>query len=91
MAITIQRELIMPIITIQTPSGSLSDTQKSDLIRKVTDAVVEVEGFPAIRPNVHVLIDEIPAGGYGVGGRALDVEKAKAALAASAAPAHRTQ
>lgn len=75
----------MPIITVQAPAGSLSDVQKTELIRKVTDVVVEVEGFPAIRPSVHVLIEEIPAGGYGIGGHALDVEKAKAALAAASA------
>jgi len=74
----------MPIVTVQTPAGALSDTQKAELIRKVTDVVVEVEGFPAIRPSVHVLIEDIPAGGYGVGGRPLDVEKVRAALAAAA-------
>lgn len=75
----------MPTITAQVPAGTLTDTQKADLIRKVTDVVVEVEGFPAIRPSVRVLIEEIPASGYGVGGQVLDVEKAKAALAAASA------
>jgi 4-oxalocrotonate tautomerase len=74
----------MPVITIQTPAGALDNTQKAALISKVTDVVVEVEGFPALRPSVHVLIEEVPAGGYGVGGRAVDVEKTKAALAKAA-------
>jgi len=74
----------MPIVTIQTPAGALSQAQKAALIGKVTDAVVEVEGFPALRPSVHVLIEEVPAGAYGVGGNAVDVEKAKAALAKAA-------
>ena len=30
----------MPIVTVQTPAGALSDTQKAELIRKVTDVVV---------------------------------------------------
>lgn len=76
----------MPTVTIQVPAASLSDSQKADLISKVTDVVVEVEGFPAIRPSVRVMIEEIPAGSYGVGGRVLDVEEAKAELAASATP-----
>ncbi|TGY88763.1 4-oxalocrotonate tautomerase family protein [Marinicauda algicola] len=75
----------MPVVTIQTPAGALSEVQKAALISKVTDVVVEVEGFPALRPSVHVLIEEVPAGGYGVGGHAVDVEKAKAALAKAAA------
>jgi 4-oxalocrotonate tautomerase len=74
----------MPVVTVQVPAGALSEAQKSALIGKMTDVVVEVEGFPAIRPSVHVLIEEVPAGGYGVGGQAIDVAKVKAALAAKA-------
>lgn len=75
----------MPVVTVQVPAGALNETQKTALIAKMTDVVVEVEGFPAIRPSVHILIEEVPSGGYGVGGRAVDVEKVKAALAAKAA------
>lgn len=75
----------MPVVTIQTPAGALSDAQKAALIAKVTDVVVEVEGFPALRPSVHVLIEDVPAGGYGVGGQAVDIETVKAALARAAA------
>jgi phenylpyruvate tautomerase PptA (4-oxalocrotonate tautomerase family) len=49
----------------------------------VTDVVVEVEGLPAIRPYVYVLVDEIPRPGYGLGGRVLDAETVKAMLAAA--------
>jgi 4-oxalocrotonate tautomerase len=72
----------MPVVTVQVPAGALDATQKATMIAKVTDAVVEAEGLPAIRPSVHVLIEEVPDGGYGIGGHALDVAKAKAALAA---------
>jgi 4-oxalocrotonate tautomerase len=75
----------MPVVTVQVPAGALNETQKTALIAKMTDVVVEVEGFPTIRPSVHILIEEVPSGGYGVGGRAIDVEKVKAALAAKAA------
>jgi 4-oxalocrotonate tautomerase len=77
----------MPVVTIQAPAGALSETQKAALISKVTDVVVEVEGFPALRPSVHVLIEDVPAGGYGVGGQAVDVERARAALAKAAGKA----
>jgi 4-oxalocrotonate tautomerase len=77
----------VPVVTVQVPAGALSAEQKTTMIAKVTDAVVEAEGFPALRPSVHVLIEEVTAGGYGVGGRAVDVEKAKAAFAAQAAAA----
>lgn len=74
--------------TLQVPANSLSDAQKSDMIARITDVVVDIEGFPAVRPNVFVLIEEIPAGGWGKGGSVLDVEKTKAALAAAARPYH---
>jgi 4-oxalocrotonate tautomerase len=71
----------MPIVTIQVPSRSLALEQKAKMVRLVTDAVVEAEGIPAVRPSVHVLIEEVPDGGYGVGGQPLDVDAVKAALA----------
>jgi 4-oxalocrotonate tautomerase len=73
---------MMPVVTVQVPAGALNTEQKATMIAKVTDPVVEAEGFPAVRPSVHVLIEEVPDGGYGVGGRAVDVAKVKAALAA---------
>lgn len=71
----------MPVVTVQVPAGALDAMQKANMIAKVTDAVVEAEGLPAVRPSVHVLIEEVPEGGYGIGGRPLDVARAKAALA----------
>jgi 4-oxalocrotonate tautomerase len=70
----------MPVVTIQVPARALGLEQKQKMVRLVTDAVVEAEGFPAVRPNVHVLIEEVPDGGYGIGGRAIDVDAVKAAL-----------
>lgn len=72
----------MPVVTVRVPTDSLSDSQKAAMIGKMTDVVIEVEGIPAIRPYVYVLIEEVPVRGYGVGG--LDVEAAKAARAAAA-------
>jgi 4-oxalocrotonate tautomerase len=83
MAIAILKEAAMPVVTIQVPAESLSDGQKAELVRRVTDVVVEVEGLPAIRPYVYVLVDEIPRPGYGLGGRVLDAETVKAMLAAA--------
>jgi 4-oxalocrotonate tautomerase len=76
-------EAAMSVVTIQAPAGSLSDDQKAQLIRKVTDVIVEVEGHPAIRPYVYVMVDDIPRPGYCLGGRALDAETIKAMLAAA--------
>jgi 4-oxalocrotonate tautomerase family enzyme len=60
----------MPLVTISVHAGQLGDAQKARLISLVTDAVVEGEGFGAAsRASTWVLIDEVPAGSFGVGGR----------------------
>jgi len=60
----------MPLVTISVHAGQLEDAQKARLISLVTDAVVEGEGFGAAsRASTWVLIDEVPAGSFGVGGR----------------------
>ena len=60
----------MPVVTIRVAAGSLDAAKKAAMISKVTDAVVEVEGIPAVRPSVYVLIEEVQDGGWGVGGKA---------------------
>ena len=71
----------MPVVTIQVPLGSLDAAKKATMIAKVTDAVVEAEGIPAVRGGTLVLIEEIPDGGWGRAGHALTLEQMKAALA----------
>ena len=65
----------MPVVTIQVPAGSLDTDKKSTMIAKVTDAVVEAEGIPAVRAATLVLIEEVPDAGWGIGGRAVDSGK----------------
>ncbi|HCX73430.1 MAG TPA: hypothetical protein DHM37_06920 [Candidatus Cloacimonas sp.] len=59
----------MPIITMEN-AGELTLQQKKDLIKKFTDAVVEVTKKPA--SAVYVRIDEVPRTNFGIGGKALD-------------------
>jgi 4-oxalocrotonate tautomerase len=57
----------MPLVQIKGISGYLSVAQKQEIIRKVTDAVVSVEG-EGLRPVTWVLIEEVASGEWGVGG-----------------------
>jgi 4-oxalocrotonate tautomerase family enzyme len=70
--------MIMPYATIHVPNGSLDAEQKSELIAKVTDAIVEAERTELIRPYVYVVIDETSRDGFGLGGTPIDVTLAKA-------------
>jgi 4-oxalocrotonate tautomerase len=67
----------MPVVSVQIPEGSFTQEQKRDLVAKVTDVVVEVEGIPELRPAVMVLINEIADGGWGTGGRAPTLDQMK--------------
>jgi 4-oxalocrotonate tautomerase len=57
-------------------SGFLSAEQKGELTRKVTDAIVSVEG-EGLRPVTWVIIEEIPSGQWGVGGSLVTTEALK--------------
>ncbi|MDP8201728.1 MAG: 4-oxalocrotonate tautomerase DmpI [Candidatus Tenebribacter burtonii] len=58
----------MPIITLEN-AGTLTVEQKTQLIKKLTDVVVEVTNKSA--SAVYVRIDEVPRENFGVGGKSL--------------------
>jgi phenylpyruvate tautomerase PptA (4-oxalocrotonate tautomerase family) len=56
-------------------------SQKAELIRRVTDALLRIEGVEpdvAQRARIYCLIDEIPDGGWGFAGQAITREYAQA-------------
>lgn len=66
----------MPLAQLKGLSGFLNAEQKSELIRKVTDAIVSVEG-EGLRSVTWVIIEEVPSGDWGVGGTAVTTEALK--------------
>ena len=57
----------MPLVQIKGISGILTLEQKQEMIKKVTDAVVSVEG-EGLRPVTWVLIEDVKSGEWGIGG-----------------------
>jgi 4-oxalocrotonate tautomerase len=57
----------MPLVQIKGVGGYLSASKKQELIRRVTDAVVSVEG-EGLRPVTWVIVEDVPPGAWGVGG-----------------------
>ncbi|GJL79179.1 MAG: 4-oxalocrotonate tautomerase [Nitrospinaceae bacterium] len=57
----------MPLVQIKGISGVLNHEQKQEMIKKVTDAVVSVEG-EGLRPVTWVIIEDVKSGEWGVGG-----------------------
>jgi len=68
-----ERRQSMPLAQIKGISGLLTQPQKEELIRKITDAIVSVEG-EGLRPVTWVLLEEVPSGAWGVGGKALTTD-----------------
>ena len=63
----------MPYITVE--SGALSDTQKEELIKQVTEISSEIMKIP---PDFFVItIKEVPDKNFGIGGKTIDTVKAE--------------
>jgi 4-oxalocrotonate tautomerase len=60
----------MPLIQVKMIEGVFSKAQKQQLITKLTDAMVSVEG-ENIRPVTWVVLEEVLSGDWAIGGNAL--------------------
>jgi 4-oxalocrotonate tautomerase len=60
----------MPMINVRLIEGVFDDSQKREMIEKLTDAMVDIEG-ENMRSVTWVLIDEVKSGDWGMGGNAV--------------------
>jgi 4-oxalocrotonate tautomerase len=67
----------MPLVDIQLIKGVFDDTQKRDMIERVTDAMVSVEG-EVMRGVTWVRVLEVSSGQWAIGGKALTSGDVKA-------------
>ncbi|HDZ71477.1 MAG TPA: 4-oxalocrotonate tautomerase [Aurantimonas coralicida] len=67
----------MPLVDIQLIEGVFSAAQKKEMIEKVTDTMVKIEG-EAMRGVTWVRVQELASGEWGIGGKALTTEDVKA-------------
>jgi len=67
----------MPLIDIHVIDGVFNETEKQNMISKVTDTMVAIEG-EAMRGVTWVRIIDVPSGQWGIGGKALTTEDIKA-------------
>lgn len=74
----------MPLVQIKGIAGYLSLDQKQELIQKVTDAVVSVEG-EGLRSVTWVIVEDVSSGAWGVGGQPVTTEMLQQMSAAAAA------
>jgi 4-oxalocrotonate tautomerase len=67
----------MPLVQVKLIEGVFSDAQKLEMIRKVTDAMVSIEG-EKMRSVTWVVVEEVKSGCWGIGGKALTTGDVKA-------------
>ena len=67
----------MPLVDIQLIQGVFNDAQKREMIQKVTDTMVGIEG-EAMRGVTWVRIQEVASGEWAIGGKPLSTADVKA-------------
>ncbi len=67
----------MPLVNVKLIEGVFTPQQKQEMIRKLTDAMVSIEG-ENMRPVTWVFIEEVKSGEWGIGGNPLTVSDVKA-------------
>lgn len=63
----------MPLANIKVIKGVFTDAEKQQIIEKVTDALVTIEG-ERLRDKTVVIVEETQSGDWGIGGKTLTAE-----------------
>jgi 4-oxalocrotonate tautomerase len=70
----------MPLVTVKLIDGVFTPARKQEMIRKLTDAMVSIEG-ENMRPVTWVVLEEVKSGDWGTGGSPLTTSDVKALAA----------
>jgi 4-oxalocrotonate tautomerase len=70
----------MPLINVKVIENVFTTEQKHDIVERLTDAMVTIEG-DNMRPVTWVVIEEVKSGDWGIGGNALTTADVKALAA----------
>ena len=70
----------MPLIRVKIIEGVFSPQQKQEMIRKLTDTMVSIEG-ENMRPVTWCIVEEVKSGDWGIAGNPLTTADVKALAA----------
>jgi 4-oxalocrotonate tautomerase len=70
----------MPLINVKLIEGVFSSEQKKEIMQKLTDTMVSIEG-ENMRSVTWCVIDEVKSGDWAIAGKALTTEDVKALAA----------
>jgi 4-oxalocrotonate tautomerase len=75
-----REEMNMPFVNVKVIEGVFSPQQKQDMVRRLTDTMVEIEG-ENMRPVTWVVVEEVKSGDWGIAGNPLSTADVKALAA----------
>lgn len=67
----------MPLVNVKVIEGVFTTGQKQDMVRRLTDTMVEIEG-ENMRPVTWVIVEEVKSGDWGIAGSPLSTADVKA-------------
>jgi 4-oxalocrotonate tautomerase len=70
----------MPLLQVKVLEGVFSGKQQQQMIQKLTDTMVSIEG-ENMRELTTVVIEEVRSGAWGIGGKAFTTEDVRAVAA----------
>lgn len=70
----------MPLINVKLIEGVFTADQKQQIVRRLTDAMVEIEG-ENMRPVTWCIVEEVASGDWGIAGSPLHTADVKALAA----------
>ena len=77
----------MPLLNVKLIEGVFTPKQKQEMIRKLTDTMVSIEG-ENLRELTWVVIEEVKSGDWGIGGNAVGTADVKALVTTRAIVVH---
>jgi 4-oxalocrotonate tautomerase len=73
----------MPLLNVKLIEGVFTPKQKQEMIRKLTDTMVSIQG-ENLRPYTLVVLEEVKSGDWGIAGSSLTNAAARALAAVRA-------
>ncbi|GAA2691296.1 MULTISPECIES: tautomerase family protein [Nonomuraea] len=70
----------MPLINVKIIEDVFTEAQKAEMVTKLTDAMVSIEG-ENMRSVTWVVVEEVKSGDWGIGGKPLTTADVKALAA----------
>jgi 4-oxalocrotonate tautomerase len=78
-----REEKAMPLINVKVIEGVFGPAQKQEIVKKLTEAVVDIEG-ENMRPVTWCVVEEVRSGDWGIAGNPLTTEDVQALAAGQA-------